>query len=190
MINMLLLLLFFLLSLIIFIINNYYILLLFFKLNIIVLFIVRTNVKSIIKLLYKNIIFVLFIFVCNLLFTSLNTAIMTSLKLFNAIVFAYTISRLMPISQISEGFYYLFYPLKLFKVNIKNLSLIISIAITFIPIMSNEASEIKKSLISKGFNFNIKNVFTKPHIFLVTYFNNLFNKVDELEKALLMKGYE
>jgi energy-coupling factor transport system permease protein len=115
---------------------------------------------------------------------------MTSLKLFNAIVFAYTISRLMPISQISEGFYYLFYPLKLFKVNIKNLSLIISIAITFIPIMSNEASEIKKSLISKGFNFNIKNVFTKPHIFLVTYFNNLFNKVDELEKALLMKGYE
>ena len=125
-----------------------------------------------------------------MLFTSLDVAIMTSLKLFNAVVLAYTVSRLMPISKISEGFYYLFYPLKLVKVNVKSISLIISIALTFIPIMANEATEIRKSLMSKGFNFNIKNVFTRPHIFLITYFNNIFNKVDELEKSLLMKGYE
>lgn len=190
MINMLLLILFFAFSIIIFMINNYYILLLFLLLNIIVLFITKTSIKSIFKLLYKNIIFVLFVFGCNLLFTSLDVAIMTSLKLFIAIVLAYTVSKLMPISKIAEGFYYLFYPLKLLKIDIKSIPLIISIALTFIPIMTHEAIEIKKSLISKGFKFNIKNVFTKPHIFLITYFNNIFNKVDELEKSLLMKGYE
>ena len=84
----------------------------------------------------------------------------------------------------------MFYPLKIFKVNVKDLSLIISIALTFIPILINEATNIKYSLISKGFDFNLKNVFTRPHIFLITYINNIFERVDTLEKTLLMKAYE
>lgn len=190
MINMFILIIFFITSVLIFIINDYLILLGILLLDLIILLLLKTKIKDILKLLYKNILFVFFIFVCNILFTSLNIAIMTSLKLFIAISLTYTVSRLIPISKISEGFYYLFYPLKLFKVNIKNLSLIISIALTFIPILIKEASDIKYSLLSKGFSFNLKNVLTKPHIFLITYFNNIFDKVEALEKALLMKGYE
>ena len=117
-------------------------------------------------------------------------AILTSFKLFLAINFTYTISVLLPISKISEGFYYLFYPLKLFKINIKDLSLIISISLTFIPILSDEALNIRYSLLSKGFDFSLKNVLTKPHIFLITYLNSLFDRIEALEKALLMKAYE
>lgn len=190
MISMLILICFFILSILIFVIDNYFILLAIILLNAIILFLLKVSFNKILKLLYKNILFILFIFVCNILFTNLDMAIITSFKLFIAINITYTISVLLPISKISEGFYYLFYPLKVFKINIKNISLIISIALAFIPILINEAKDIKNSLISKGFSFSIKNVFTKPHIFLITYFNNIFDRIDELEKTLLMKGYE
>ena len=84
----------------------------------------------------------------------------------------------------------MYYPLKIFKVDINKLSLIISIAITFIPILINEGVIIKKSLINKGYKFNLKNVLTRPQIFITTYLNNLFNKIDEIEKALSMKVFD
>ena len=190
MINMFILISFFILSILIFVVNNYAILLTFLLFDFIILLLLKINVNKLLKFLYKNALFVLFIFICNLLFSTLNIAILTSLKLFIAINLTYTISQIIPISKISEGFYYLFYPLKIFKINTKDLSLIISISLTFIPILINEATNIKYSLISKGFEFNIKNVLTRPHIFLITYINNIFDKVDALEKTLLMKAYE
>lgn len=190
MISMLILLVFFSLSILIFIIDNYIILISLILIDLIILFLLQVNFHKIMNVLYKNMLFILFIFLCNLLFLNLDIAFLTALRLFLAINFTYTISVLLPISKISEGFYYLFYPLKLFKINIKNISLIISISLAFIPILINEAKDIKNSLINKGFNFNIKNVITKPHIFLITYFNNIFDRIDELEKALIIKGYE
>lgn len=190
MINALILICFFILSILIFVVNNYLILSMFLLFNLLILLILKVKISKYLKFLNKNLLFILFIFICNILFVDINMAILTSFKLFLAINFTYTISQLLPISKISEGFYYIFYPLKIFKVNIKDLSLIISIALTFIPILINEATTIKYSLISKGFDFNLKNALTKPHIFLITYLNNLFDRVDALEKTLLMKAYE
>ena len=80
--------------------------------------------------------------------------------------------------KIRQAFKYLFYPLKIFKVDIDNLTLIISISLAFIPILSDEIRMIKLSLKSKGVKFN-----------LITFLNNLFNRLDELEKALTIKAY-
>ena len=115
---------------------------------------------------------------------------MTTAKLFLLINLTYTISNILTPNNISEALYYMFYPLKIFKINIKNISLIISIALTFIPILIDEAKSIKNALIIKGFDFNLKNVLTKPHIFLITYINGIFDRTDELERTLIMKAYE
>ena len=48
----------------------------------------------------------------------------------------------------------------------------------------------KLSLINKGYKFNLKNLLLRPHIFIMTYINNLFNKIDEIEKALSMKVFD
>ena len=190
MISMFILICFFIFSVLHFVVNNYYILLTIFIIDVLIILLHKNNVNKLLKFISKNLLFILFIFVCNLLFLNINQALLTSTKLFIAINFTYTISILLPISKISEGFYYLLYPLKLVKINIKDLSLIISISLTFIPILSNEATNIKNSLLSKGFKFNLKNVFTRPHIFLITYLNSIFDRVESLEKALLMKAYE
>ena len=125
MISMLILLVFFSLSILIFIIDNYIILISLILIDLIILFLLQVNFHKIMNVLYKNMLFILFIFLCNLLFLNLDIAFLTALRLFLAINFTYTISVLLPISKISEGFYYLFYPLKLFKINIKNISFLV-----------------------------------------------------------------
>ena len=92
-------------------------------------------------------------------------------------------------NNIRIAFKYLLYPLKIFNINIDDLTLIISISLCFIPVLIDETKMIKLSLRSKGFDFNFKNVISKPHIYLVTFLNNLFDRMDEIEKSLIMKGY-
>ena len=190
MIYTLILSIFLIFSICLFLINNYILLLVFLLLNVLLIILLKINLLKFIKFILKNLLFVLFIFICNIIFIDLNTAIMTTAKLFLLINLTYTISNILTPNNISEALYYMFYPLKIFKINVKNISLIISIALTFIPILMDEAKSIKNALLIKGFSFNFKNVITKPHIFLITYINGIFDRTDELERTLIMKAYE
>jgi len=90
----------------------------------------------------------------------------------------------------AEGFSYLLSFLKIFRIDVQSVSLSITIAFAFIPIMMDEAKKIKLALQNRGFEFTIKNLIKRPHLYLLTYFNGLFNRVDELEKTLAMKGFQ
>ncbi len=177
-------------SSIIFFINNLIIILLIILFNLILLLLTKCNIKKYLRFLIKNIIFISFIFICNIFYETFTTSILICIKLFSVINLTFIITNKLTPSNLSEGFYYLLYPLKLLKIDIKKISLIITIAISFIPILSEEAKNIKTSLQIKGFEFNFKNVITRPHIYLITYLNNLFNRIDDLEKTLIMKSYE
>ena len=79
--------------------------------------------------------------------------------------------------------------MKLFKIDIDSLTLIIAISIAFIPILIEEVTMIKLSLRSKGIDFKFISIITKPHIYLMTFLNNLFDRLDKLEKTLIIKAY-
>lgn len=190
MINALIILSFILYSTLLFFINNWLIISFIIIFNIILLIITKTNIKRYLIFLRKNIIFISFIFICNIFYESISNSILISLKLLLVLNITFIITNKLTPSNLSNGFYYLLYPLKLFKIDIKKISLIIMIAISFIPILSNEANNIKRTLQIKGFNFSFKNVITKPHIYLITYLNTIFKLIDDLEKTLIMKAYE
>ena len=38
-------------------------------------------------------------------------------------------------------------------------------------------------------DYSLSNVIKRPHIFLITYINGVFDRVDELEKTLMIKAY-
>lgn len=190
MINALIILSFLIYSTLLFFINNTKVTILLIIINLILLITSKCNLKNYLKFLYKNIIFVIFIFLCNIMYETLTNSLLISIKLLLILNLTYIISTKLTPSNFSDAFYHLFYPLKLLKVDIKKLSLIITISLSFIPILMDEAKKIKLALQSKGFEFNLKNVITKPHIFLITYLNNLFTRVDELEHTLIMKAYE
>lgn len=84
----------------------------------------------------------------------------------------------------------LLYPFKIIGIDVKEVALIVTIAISFIPILGKELGNIKNSLTAKNFEFNIKNLLTRPQIFISTYINAVFNRIDEIEKSLLAKAYE
>lgn len=190
MINMLILILFFAINILLFFVENTIILLTTFFIELEILLYLRLNFRKCYSFLVKNMAFIIFIFVCNLLYSDIVSSFFVSFKLFLALNLTFIVSNLLLPCDFSEGFYYLFYPLKWVGVNAKNLSFIIAIALAFIPILSDEARNIKKALLTKGFDFNFKNIMTRPHIYLITYLNGLFDRIDELEKSLLMKGYQ
>jgi len=184
------LILFFLYSILVFFINNYLILSLILIVNVILMILLKINLRKYTKVLKINLSIIIFIFICNFIFGDLNLAFLTSFKIYLVINTTYLFGTIYTPIKISDSFYYLLSPLKVFKIDIKELSIIIAISLSFVPILADETRNIKMALLSKGFKFNLKNVFIRPHIYLITYLNSLFIRIEELELSLKMKGYE
>lgn len=189
MIYFLILIFYFIYSFILFLINNLYLLCLIFIFNFIISLIIGVSIKKHFKVLIHNLTFIAFIIICNILFTEINSSLKVGLRLFLAIDYTYIMGNYFSPSSIRIAFKYLFYPLKIFKIDIDSLTLIIGISLAFIPILIDEAKMIKLSLKSKGFDFKFSNVVTKPHIYLITFLNGIFDRLDELEKSLIIKAY-
>lgn len=189
MICFIVLLFFFIYSFALFLIDNLPILCLTFIFNIVISLIIKVPIKKQFRMIISNIIFVTFIIICNILFTNLHSALIVGIRLFLVIHYTYIMGYYFDTTRIRIAFKYLFYPLKVLKIDTDNLALIIAIALAFIPILIDEAKMIKLSLKAKGMDFNFYNLITRPHIYLLTFINNLFDRVDELEKCLIIKGY-
>ncbi len=180
---------FFIYSILLFFVSNIYILGLVLLFNFIVSLILKITLKNHFKIIRKNLVFIMFIIICNLFFSNIHLALLVGIRLFLVIDYTYIMGCYFDSTKIRIAFKYLLYSLKLFKINIDNLTLIIAIALAFIPILVDEAQMIKLSLRSKGFEFNFKNLVTKPHIFVITFLNNLLDRLDELDKSLNTKAY-
>lgn len=188
MINSLLLIIFFTYNIIIFSTNNIYFLGIILLINIITAIINKINLQKHLYFIYKNFLFIIFVITINIIFSNLISSLILGLKLFLCLDLTYIMSNILNNNKLSNGLYYLLSPLKLLKINIDEIVLIISITLTFIPILNDELRNIKYSLKIKGISFNLKSLL-KPHIYLITFLNSLFNRLDEIEKALILKGY-
>jgi len=189
MICFLVLIFFFIYSFVLFLINNIYLLCLILIFNIIVSLIIGVSIKKHFKVLTNNLIFITFIVICNILFSDIDSSLKVGMRLFLAVDYTYIMGCYFNPTSIRIAFRYLFYPLKIFKIDIDRLTLIIAISLAFIPILIDEARMIKLSLRSKGFDFKFRNLIMKPHIYLITFLNGIFDRLDELEKSLIIKAY-
>jgi len=70
----------------------------------------------------------------------------------------------------------------------KDVFLMVSICLNFVPIMIKEIIEIKNSLKVRGFNINLLNITRRGSIIVITFFTNLLKRVDEMEKVLISRG--
>lgn len=189
MIYFLILMFFFIYSALLFLIENFYILGFIFIFNLVVSLLVKIPLKRHFKVITSNILFVIFITLCNLLFSNTFESIKVGVRLFLVIDYTYIMGCFFDEMTLRMAFRYLLYPLKIFKANIDNLTLIIAVSLTFIPVLRDEALMIKYSLKSKGFDFKFKNLIKRPHIYVITFLNGLFDRIDELEKTLKLKAF-
>lgn len=80
-------------------------------------------------------------------------------------------------------------PLKIFKVNTREIGIMVSISISFIPILQKEVQDLKFSLLSKGFRLNFKNMVKHPDVIFVPLITSIINRTSEIEYSMISKGY-
>lgn len=163
----------FIFSILVFLINNLYILGSILLLEIFLTLLFKISLKSIRYL----IIIILPMFLINLLFSEITLALLVVFRLLIMFFLVVILNHYISSIQIAYLFYDIFHS--------KDLFLIIAISISFIPIMRDEMCEIKKCLKVRGYKFNLKN----SHLLFITFINNMFTKVSELEKIIISRGY-
>ena len=82
------------------------------------------------------------------------------------------------------------YPLKIFGINPKDIGLIITIALSFIPIMKDEIKEIKNILKVKGIMPTNFNLIKNSSLIFKPFFVSILQRINDVEMSLKAKGYQ
>ena len=165
-------------SFFLFFINNLYIVigLLVVSITLTIIFKVRLPIYI------PFIILVLINFIFNYLLSNLYDAFLVTIRLIVMFIVVNLVIKKIGITSIGKILGSIF--------KSKSLELMIAISLSFIPIMTKELKGINDSLKTKNFLFNFKNIITRPHIFVVTFFTNLFRRVNEMEKVFISRGID
>ena len=116
-------------------------------------------------------------------------AIQIGIRLILVCHMTYLFGKTTTTMQIAKAVKQLLYPLKWIGVNIDNIGIMVSLAITFIPIIKQEMEQIRYSLKAKGFDMRFKNQVKHINYIMAPLFYSLLRKVSKLEEALKSKGY-
>ncbi|MEE3233582.1 MAG: energy-coupling factor transporter transmembrane component T [Candidatus Latescibacterota bacterium] len=94
--------------------------------------------------------------------------------------------------EITAGLEKLFSPLRYFRVPVAELALVISIALRFIPILVEEAENLRKAQLSRGADFGGNPIQRARSLLplLVPLFISAFDRADRLALAMESRGYE
>ena len=82
------------------------------------------------------------------------------------------------------------YPHKIFKINPKDVSLMVTIALSFIPIMKDEIRQIKNVLNAKGIYPSNTNLIKNASLIFKPFFISILQRTNEIEMSLKAKGYQ
>ena len=170
----------------IFSIKNYEILIIYILINFIISKIVNVKFLGFLENIKTIMILVIFTTIVNMVFGSIEDGVILGMRILIAYNITYIFSNIFNISEISHTIEIILKPLYIFKINVKNISLIISIALCMIPILKEELEQTRNSLKSKGYKFKLNNLnlYIKPVII------SILKRTDELEKTLIVKGYQ
>ena len=123
-------------------------------------------------------------------------AIYETVYIFLRLVMILMISNLLTASTTPNELTYAleFYltPLKLFKVNVHEIALMMSIALRFIPTLLEEVNRIMKAQTSRGVDFKYGKYREKLSALtsiIIPLFISCFERADDLSEAMIVKGY-
>lgn len=173
----------------IFCINDYKIITIIAIINVILMIIEKINIKDATKSLIKLSPFIILVVIINMILMTIESAILIGVRLVLVCNVTYTFTKNFTPRQLSTSIENLLTPLKIFKVNTKDIGIMISIAVAFIPILKDEAEKIKNSLKSKGFDTSGINMIKNINLLLVPLIVSILKRVDHIENGLKSKAY-
>lgn len=180
---------FFVYTICLFFIKDIRILACIFALQIIFMLLCRVSINGAIKTIWHLMPFILFTVLIDLCVMEVMDSILIGIRLIMVCHITYIFGKTTSSMQIAKAIQIILYPLKIFGVNINNIGIMVSLAITFIPIIRKEIENIRYSLKAKGFNMSFINQITHINYIMGPLFYSLLRKVSELENALKSKAY-
>ena len=96
-------------------------------------------------------------------------------------------------SELTYALEFYLNPLKVFKINIYEIAIMVSIALRFIPTLLDEMERIKKAQTSRGIDFENGKYLDKLRgltSLIIPLFISCFDKADELTNAMVARGYD
>lgn len=173
----------------IFFIKSYEVLAFILFFQILLMIIMRISIKEAIRNIVTLLPFIVFTVVIDIWIMSVVEAILIGARLIMVCNVTYIFGKTITASEIAKSIEYLLFPLKWFRVNTKNIAIIVSIAITFIPIIKQEWENIKYALVAKGFDIRFFNKIRHIDYMLGPLFLSLLKRIDDIEYSLKAKGY-
>lgn len=95
-------------------------------------------------------------------------------------------------SELTYSLEFYLKPLKIFKINVYEIAIMVSIALRFIPTLLDEMERIKKAQTSRGIDFEngkYKDKLRGLTSLIIPLFISCFDKADELTNAMVARGY-
>lgn len=172
-----------------FYIKDYFVLFVLFSFQLLLMFMANVSIKGVIKTIFHLMPFILFTVIINAFVMSLEEAILIGIRLIIVCYMTYIFGKTTTAMEIAKVIQNLLYPLTWFKINTQNIGIMVSIGITFIPIIKKEIENIENSLIAKGFNMSFKNKVKHIKYIMGPLFYSLIKRVKQMEDSLKSKAY-
>lgn len=182
-------LLFLVYTVLIFFIKNYFLLGIIAIANVILMIILKENIKKAFLAILKLMPIIIFTSIINIIMSDINSGITIGIRLILVCNMTYIFSKKMTPQKLQYCIETILKPLKILKINSKEIGIIVCIGISFIPIIQKEMQEIKNSLKAKGYNLNPKNIIKNPNYILIPLITGTIKKINDIEASLLSKGY-
>lgn len=173
----------------IFFVKEYYIFAILALLNIILIFILKENIKDAFIAILKILPFIIFTSCINMIIGGVNHGLLIGIRLILVCNMTYIFAKKMTSRKLQYVIETTLKPLKIVKVNPREISIIVCIALAFIPIVQNAITELKYSLRAKGFNMTTKNIIRKPNYILAPLISSIIKRIGDIENSLISKGY-
>ena len=183
--NVIIFILFLLYATAIFFIPNNIFLLCPFMINMVLWIVTKSNIKKIVRNLLKIFPFVLLTFLINCWLDTYVNALWMAAKLLLVCNITFIYSQTTSTAQVAKTVRKLCTPLKVFKINPEVIEVLVAIALSILPIMKREYMEVKEACKAKNIPINLKN----SKIILSRMLTSYLKRVDEIDEALIKKGY-
>ena len=176
-------------TILIFFIKDYFLLGIIAMINIILIIILKESIKKSLLAILKFTPIIVFTSSINIIMSDINSGILIGIRLILLCNITYIYSKKMTMQKLQYCIEKILKPLKIIKINSREIGIIVCIGIAFMPIIKKEMQEIKYSLKAKGYNINFKNIIKKPNYILVPLITGIIKRINDIEASLLSKGY-
>lgn len=160
-----------------------------FAFQILFMLLCHVSVSGAIKTIWELLPFILFTVAIDLCVMEVIDSILIGIRLLMVCHITYIFGKTTTAMQIAKAIKNLLYPLTWFGVNTNNIGIMVSLSITFIPIIKKEIENIRYSLMAKGFNMSFVNQIKHINYIMGPLFYSLLRKVSQIEDALKSKAY-